>query len=151
MPDSPAFHGLVPFLGRQLDLILLESAELWAVFQKRGYDVGCVHKLDTVLQNMTSQIAMLNIDNLAKPHFKCQHCGKTITEADSANVCWNPETPDKTTVICKEYACQKAQEPREGGLYWMELDVAVLFLIRNSGVNLKRAREKAAQLALLTP
>lgn len=48
VPDGPAFHGLVPLLGRQLDLILLESAELRAVFQKRGYDVGCVHSLDTL-------------------------------------------------------------------------------------------------------
>ena len=92
---------------------------------------------------------MVEEDGLAKPHFKCYHCGRVIKEASSANFCWDPGKEDNVVVVCKEYACEKRQENKQGGMFWMEADVAILFLIRNSGIDLEWAREKAKCLAMI--
>jgi hypothetical protein len=96
---------------------------------------------------MPSQIVMMEKQGKSYPHFRCQHCGDLIGHASEASVCWDPERPDQTTVICKSYKCEKAQERQQGGRYWMDLEVIWVFLGNNHGIDPDEARHKAEAMA----
>jgi hypothetical protein len=86
---------------------------------------------------------MIEKEGKSCPHFHCQHCGALIDHASEANVCWDPERPEQTVVICKAYKCEKAQERKQGGRYWMDLDVVWVFLGNNHSIDADKARRKA--------
>jgi hypothetical protein len=96
-----------------------------------------------------SQIVMIEEQGKSYPHFRCQHCGALIGPASEASVCWDPERPEQTTVICKSHKCEKAQKREYGSRYWMDLDVIWVFLGNNHGIDSDEARHKAEAMASL--
>jgi hypothetical protein len=96
---------------------------------------------------MSSQIVMIEKHGKSYPHYRCQHCGALIAHASEASICWQPEHPEQTSVICKSYKCVKAQERQPGGRYWMDLDVVWIFLGENHGIDPEEARHKAEAMA----
>ena len=98
---------------------------------------------------MKSQIVIVTEDGLSKPHFCCQHCGKVIKDASEANLVWDYDTPDQTTVICKSSLCEREQERHQGGDCWQPLEATWHYLKNNSGINEKQARDTAGILASL--
>jgi hypothetical protein len=96
---------------------------------------------------MPSQIVVIEKEGKSYPHFRCQHCGAVIGHASEASMCWDPERPERTAVICKSDTCEKAQEGKQGGKYWMDLDVVWVFLGHNHGIDPDEARHKAEAMA----
>jgi hypothetical protein len=94
---------------------------------------------------MPSQIVMIEKQGKSYPHFRCQHCGTLIGHASEASICWDPERPEQTTVICKSYKCEKVQQRKQGGRYWMDLDVIWVFLGHNHGIDPDEAATKRRQ------
>ena len=84
-------------------------------------------------------------DGLARPHFKCGLCGKIVTDAREANLVWNSEHTDKAVVVCKR-GCDKLMR-LTGSNQWIPLNVAMLYLLTNSKVDLKATNREAAILA----
>lgn len=93
------------------------------------------------------QIVIVEKDGMSRPHFQCEHCGKIIEDASTANLAWNPDEPNETSIICKAYACEEKQERKQGGQCWQPLDAAWVYLGNNSGINHKSAAENAKLLS----
>jgi hypothetical protein len=90
-------------------------------------------------------------DGQTCPYFRCDVCGELITDASDGLLVWHYDRYEEgffqPAVVCKSQRCD-----RDHMLASMELDTALVYLLRNSKMSpeaLKQATRKAHLLGLI--